>query len=234
MVCEKLDLHPGDRLLDVGCGWGATAIHAASNYGARVTGITLSEQQAAFGRERVRELGLEDQVRIEVRDYRELGGAPYDAVSSLEMGEHVGADNYPTYAATLHRMVRPGGRVLVQQMSRGDVAPGGGAFIEAFIAPDMHMRPVGATVSLLEEAGLEIESVEAMREHYVRTIAAWHETFESRWDDVRRPRRCRRRPGVAPLPRRLRPGVRAGPDGRRPDPQPASFVTSALKVARSK
>ncbi|MFN8052244.1 MAG: cyclopropane-fatty-acyl-phospholipid synthase family protein [Acidimicrobiales bacterium] len=188
LVCRKLALRAGDRLLDVGCGWGATAIHAAAHYGAFVTGITLSTEQAAFARRRVTELGLDEQVTIEVRDYRDLttgpSAVPYDAVSSLEMGEHVGEANYPTYAATLAAMVRPGGRVLVQQMSRGRVAPGGGAFIEAFIAPDMFMRPLGRTVDLIEAAGLEVVSVQGMREHYVRTIEAWHDTLEARWDDV--------------------------------------------------
>ena len=187
LVCQKLGLASGDRLLDVGCGWGATAIHAAANYGARVTAITLSEQQAAFGRRRVAELGLDDWIDIRVQDYRTLDAghdAPFDAVSSLEMGEHVGAGNYGTYTAVLRRMVRPGGRVLVQQMARRGSAPGGGAFIEAFIAPDMHMRPVGDTVALIEDAGLEVVDVQGLREHYVRTIRAWHDRLEARWDDA--------------------------------------------------
>ncbi|MZG13628.1 SAM-dependent methyltransferase, partial [Streptomyces sp. SID5914] len=106
-----------------------------------------------------------------------------DAVSTIEMGEHVGDAEYPAFAAALHRVVRPGGRVLVQQMSRGRDAPGGGAFIEAYIAPDMHMRPLGETVQLLEDAGLEVRHVESLREHYVRTVAAWGHTLEDRWDE---------------------------------------------------
>jgi cyclopropane-fatty-acyl-phospholipid synthase len=97
------------------------------------------------------------------------------------MGEHVGEANYPLFASTLHRLVRPGGRVLVQQMSRHGTAPGGGAFIERYIAPDMHMRPVGETLDLLENAGLEVRDVQAMRENYVRTIRAWAQTLEERW-----------------------------------------------------
>jgi cyclopropane-fatty-acyl-phospholipid synthase len=184
LVCRKLGLRPGQRLLDVGCGWGSLSIHAAREYGVEVTGITLSRQQADFVQARVRELGLEDRVHIRLQDYRELGGVGYDAVASLEMGEHVGQANYPLYAATLQRMVLPGGRVLVQQMSRGSVAPGGGAFIEAYIAPDMHMRPVGETVAFLEQAGLECRDVHALREHYVRTVQAWYETFERRWSEA--------------------------------------------------
>jgi cyclopropane-fatty-acyl-phospholipid synthase len=103
---------------------------------------------------------------------------------SLEMGEHVGQGNYPTYAKVLHDRVRPGGRVLVQQMSRQGRHPGGGPFIESFIAPDMHMRPVGETVDLIEGSGLEVRDVHAMREHYVRTVAAWYRTFEDNIDQV--------------------------------------------------
>jgi len=98
------------------------------------------------------------------------------------MGEHVGDAEYPAFAAALHRLVRPCGRVLVQQMSRGPGAPGGGAFIEAYIAPDMHMRPLGQTVALLEEAGLEVRHTESLREHYVRSVGAWHHTLEERWE----------------------------------------------------
>jgi cyclopropane-fatty-acyl-phospholipid synthase len=184
LVCRKLGLRPGDRLLDVGCGWGSLSIHAAQAYGAKVSGITLSGEQAAFVRDRARELGLTDLVTVHLLDYRDLAGEPFDAVASLEMGEHVGQSNYPVYAETLHRMVVPGGRVLVQQMSRGPRHPGGGAFIEAYIAPDMHMRPVGETVALLEGSGLEVRDVHALREHYVWTVRAWYEAFEQRWDEV--------------------------------------------------
>lgn len=107
---------------------------------------------------------------------------PFDAVASIEMGEHVGESNYPTYASILHRSVRPGGRVLVQQMSRRGRHPGGGPFIESFIAPDMHMRPIGQTIAALEDAGLAMVSVEAMREHYVRTADAWIQNLENHWD----------------------------------------------------
>jgi cyclopropane-fatty-acyl-phospholipid synthase len=184
LVCRKLSLRPGQRLLDVGCGWGSLSIHAARHYGVQVTGITLSQQQATFVRDRVAALGLHGRVEVRLQDYRELDGPGYDAVASLEMGEHVGEQNYPVYAGVLQRMVLPGGRVLVQQMSRGSIAPGGGAFIEAYIAPDMHMRPVGETVAFLERAGLEVRDVHAMREHYVRTVAAWYETFERRWPEA--------------------------------------------------
>lgn len=183
LVCRKLGLQEGDRFLDVGCGWGSLSLFAAEHYGARVTGVTLSKEQRAFILERVREKGLGDRVEIRLQDYRDVPDDPFDAVASIEMGEHVGDGNYPTYAATLHRLVKPHGRVLVQQMSRR-TRPGGGPFIESYIAPDMSMRPVGRTVDLLEDAGLEVRDVHALREHYVRTVHAWYDTFEANWDSV--------------------------------------------------
>ncbi|MET8943346.1 cyclopropane-fatty-acyl-phospholipid synthase family protein [Streptomyces sp. NPDC004542] len=181
LICRKLDLRPGARLLDIGCGWGSLTLHAAERHGALVTAVTLARQQAAYVRERVAERGLTERVRVVCQDYRDIEGGDYDAVTTIEMGEHVGDAEYPAFAAALHRLVRPCGRVLVQQMSRGRTAPGGGPFIEAYIAPDMHMRPLGETTGLLEAAGLEVRHTESLREHYVRTIAAWHRTLEERW-----------------------------------------------------
>jgi cyclopropane-fatty-acyl-phospholipid synthase len=182
LVCRKLDLGPERRLLDVGCGWGSLSLHAAEAFGARVVGVTISAEQKRFADRRIAERGLRDLVEIRLQDYRELEPAlagSFDAVGSLEMGEHVGERNYPAYVDVIRRAVRPGGRVLVQQMSRTGRHPGGGPFIESFIAPDMHMRPVGETVALLERGGLEVRDVHAMREHYVRTVAGWLERFES-------------------------------------------------------
>ncbi|WP_313410419.1 cyclopropane-fatty-acyl-phospholipid synthase family protein, partial [Aeromicrobium sp.] len=186
LVCRKLglDRRPGQRLLDVGCGWGSLSLYAAAEYGARVVGVTLSREQKRFVDGRIAELGLGDRVEIRVQDYRDVPDRAFDAVASLEMGEHVGRRNYPVYARALRDNVVPGGRILVQQMSRTGRHPGGGPFIESFIAPDMFMRPVGETVALLEEAGLEVRDVHALREHYVRTVDAWYRTFESRWDDA--------------------------------------------------
>ncbi|MFE3634981.1 cyclopropane-fatty-acyl-phospholipid synthase family protein [Streptomyces cellostaticus] len=183
LICRKLALKPGARLLDIGCGWGALTLHAAERHGALVTAVTLAAEQAAYVRERVRERGLTDRVEVVCQDYRDIAGGGFDAVGTIEMGEHVGDAEYPAFAAALHRLVRPCGRVLVQQMSRGRSAPGGGPFIEAYIAPDMHMRPLGGTTGLLEAAGLEVRHTESLREHYVRTITAWHRTLEHRWAD---------------------------------------------------
>ncbi|MBZ5738032.1 SAM-dependent methyltransferase [Nocardioides mangrovi] len=188
LVCTKLGLEPGMRMLDVGCGWGSLSLHAAEHYGVEVLGVTIAGQQKAFIDKRIADRGLTDRVEIRVQDYREIphlstSGGGFDAVGSLEMGEHVGRRHYATYAGVLHRAVRPGGRVLVQQMSRqgrnGGKHPGGGPFIETFIAPDMHMRPVGETIGYLEAAGLEVRDVQALREHYVTTVAGWLENFEA-------------------------------------------------------
>lgn len=186
LICGKLGLEPGMRLLDVGCGWGSLTLHAAAEFGVSVDALTISAEQQRFVADRVAERGLSEQVTVRVLDYRDAPatlGAGYDAVGSVEMGEHVGARNYATYVEVLRGCVRPGGRVLIQQMSRpgagGGKHPGGGPFIESFIAPDMTMRPVGETVALIEAGGLEVRDVHAMREHYVRTIAAWQDNFEA-------------------------------------------------------
>ncbi|HXH79081.1 cyclopropane-fatty-acyl-phospholipid synthase family protein [Nocardioides sp.] len=180
LVCTKLGLEPGMRMLDVGCGWGSLSLHAAEHFGANVVGVTIAAEQKKFIDARVAERGLGDRVEIRLQDYREVPErGHFDAVGSLEMGEHVGEANYPTYVKVLQRAVRPGGRVLVQQMSRTGRHPGGGPFIESFIAPDMHMRPVGETVAHLERGGLEVRDVHALREHYVLTVAGWLERFEA-------------------------------------------------------
>jgi cyclopropane-fatty-acyl-phospholipid synthase len=184
MVCRKLDLSPGTRMLDVGCGWGSLVLHAAEEYGAKVTGVTISKEQHDFVTRRARERGLDHLVTVRLRDYRKVDDGPYDAVSSIEMGEHVGEENYPTYLGILHRNLRPGGRLVLQQMSRGRVAPGGGAFIESYIAPDMTMRPLHHTLAHLAGIGFEVREVVAMREHYARTIDAWAATLERRWDEA--------------------------------------------------
>ncbi|MEV6576371.1 cyclopropane-fatty-acyl-phospholipid synthase family protein [Streptomyces sp. NPDC051577] len=180
LICRKLRLTEDSRLLDVGCGWGSLALHAAQNHRARVTAVTLSARQHAHTTARAAELGLTDHVDVRLCDYREIDTDGYDAVSTVEMGEHVGADQYPAFTRTLRNRLRPGGRLLVQQMSRRHNAPGGGPFIATYIAPDMHMRPLGATLSLIEDAGMEVLHVESMRDHYARTCIAWVDTLERR------------------------------------------------------
>ena len=185
LVCRKIGLEPGDRFLDVGCGWGSLSLYAAEHFGAQVTGVTIAAEQKAFIDARIAERGLGDRVEIRLQDYRDVTDGPYDAVASIEMGEHVGQANYPTYVEVLRRNVKPQGRVLIQQMSRRGRHPGGGPFIESFIAPDMHMRPVGETVELIEAGGLEVRDVHMMREHYVATVRDWLASFEANQDRLR-------------------------------------------------
>ncbi len=223
LICRKLGLEPGARLLDIGCGWGSLTLYAAERHGVHVTAVTLAAEQAAYVRQQVAERGLDDLVEVLNIDYRDVPGRPgtrgaYDAVSTVEMGEHVGDAEYPAFTAILHDALRPRGRALVQQMSRGANAPGGGAFIESYIAPDMHMRPVGETVSLLEGAGFEVRDVESLREHYVLTVEAWRRTLEERWAEFTALVGGGDRAGVAALPRRRRARLRGAADGRRPDP----------------
>jgi cyclopropane-fatty-acyl-phospholipid synthase len=184
MICGKLAVAPGSTLLDMGCGWGSLTVHAARDHRAKVTAVTLSGEQGGYVRQRVRGLGLAERAQVRIQDYRDADGGPYDAIASVEMGEHVGAANYPRFCAELHRLLRPGGRLLIQQMSRGARAPGGGPFIESYITPDMTMRPVGETVRLIEDAGFEVIGVQAMRPHYVRTIRAWLDNFEAKLPEV--------------------------------------------------
>jgi cyclopropane-fatty-acyl-phospholipid synthase len=181
LIAKKLGVVEGGRHLDIGCGWGSLSLHLAEHYGVQVLGVTIAKEQKAFIDARIKERGLEGKVEIRLQDYREVPEKDFDSVSSIEMGEHVGAENYPTFVNLIHSRLRDGGRVLIQQMSRRD-RPGGGDFIEAYIAPDMHMRPVGETVALIEDAGLEVRDVHALREHYVKTILAWYDAFESNYD----------------------------------------------------
>ena len=187
LVCRKLglDQRPGQTLLDVGCGWGSLSLYAARTYGTRVTGVTIAAEQQAFIQRRAASEDLDSLVTIRLQDYRDVAAGSYDAVASLEMGEHAGDKGYPDFVETLRRNVTDRGRVLVQQMSRQGKHPGGGPFIESFITPDMTMRPVGDTVALLERGGLEVRDVQAMREHYAWTARAWNTRFEAHKEKLR-------------------------------------------------
>ncbi|MEW1698483.1 class I SAM-dependent methyltransferase [Streptomyces sp. NPDC093249] len=186
LIARKLNLREGDRLLDVGCGWGSMALHAARAYGARVVGITLSREQAAYARKRVADEGLADLVEIRVQDYRDVTDGPYDAISSIGMAEHVGAVRYREYAGILHGLLKPGGRLLNHQISRRprpdeesyEVDP----FIDAYVFPDGELAPMGRTLTTLEDAGFEVRDVEAIREHYALTLRRWVANLEADWD----------------------------------------------------
>ncbi|NML53186.1 class I SAM-dependent methyltransferase [Streptomyces sp. R302] len=186
LVARKLALKEGDRLLDVGCGWGSMAIHAAREYGARVVGITLSREQAAFARKRIAEEGLTDRIEIRVQDYRDVSDGPFDAISSIGMAEHVGAAKYREYTDLLYGLLKPGGRLLNHQISRrpepDEEAYEVDAFIDAYVFPDGELAPMGRTLTALEDAGFEVRDVEALREHYALTLRRWVANLEGQWD----------------------------------------------------
>ncbi|WP_327245986.1 cyclopropane-fatty-acyl-phospholipid synthase family protein [Streptomyces sp. NBC_01320] len=186
LVCRKLALKEGDRLLDVGCGWGSMAIHAAREYGARVTGVTLSVEQAAYARKRIAEEGLTDRIEIRVQDYRDVRDGPYDAISSIGMAEHVGSVRYREYADALYALLKPGGRLLNHQIARrperDESAYHVDEFIDAYVFPDGELAPLGRIVATLEEAGFEARDVESIREHYALTLRRWVANLEKHWD----------------------------------------------------
>ncbi|WP_052852461.1 SAM-dependent methyltransferase [Streptomyces avicenniae] len=188
LICRKLALREGQRLLDVGCGWGSMAIHAAREYGVTVVGITLSAEQAAYARERVVKEGLEDRVEIRVQDYRETADGPFDAISSIGMAEHVGAARYQEYATRLYGLLREGGRLLNHQIARrpwkDESAYRIDPFIDAYVFPDGELAPVGRTVGLLERAGFEVRDLESLREHYALTLREWVRNLEAGWGEA--------------------------------------------------
>jgi len=185
LVCSKLALRPGEQVLDVGCGWGSFALHAAEHHGARVLGITLSAPQADLARRRAREAGLEDLVRFEVADYRDLGAEQFDAISSVGMVEHVGAVQIDAYAAHLARILRPGGRLLNHGIARlRHTDSESGSFSERFVFPDAAPLHLSRVQSALERAGLETDHSEGLRSDYVETLRHWAQRLDDRLDEA--------------------------------------------------
>ena len=185
LVCRKLGLHehPGARLLDVGCGWGAMAIHAAVNYDAKVVGITISKAQAERARKRISDAGVADRVEIRLQDYRDLTGETFDAISSIGMSEHVGHGRIDRYFTTLRTVLAPQGRLLNHAISSvGGSTLGPRSFVGRYVFPDGELIDVGNVVLSMEEAGFEVRDVESLREHYARTLRCWVANLESNWD----------------------------------------------------
>jgi len=187
LICRKLALEPGMRLLDVGCGWGGMVMHAAQHHGVRAVGVTISSRQAELAEKRVGEAGLSDQVEIRLQDYREIDDGPYDGISSIGMFEHVGEDHLAEYFTRLRALVRPGGRVVNHGISR---PPGHKArlprrsFINRYVFPDGELHEVGRVVSVMQSAGFEVRHVESLREHYALTLRRWVANLESNWDEA--------------------------------------------------
>jgi cyclopropane-fatty-acyl-phospholipid synthase len=185
LVCTKLALEPGQRVLDVGCGWGSFALHAAERHGVSVVGITLSEPQAALARERAAERGLADRVDVRVADYRELADEPFDAVASIGMVEHVGASQIDVYARRLARLVKPGGRVLNHGIARLRVGdPEAGSFSERYVFPDGAPLHLSRIQLALERGGLETHHVEDFRHDYAETLRHWAKNVDDNLDEA--------------------------------------------------
>jgi cyclopropane-fatty-acyl-phospholipid synthase len=185
LVCRKLGLHErtGQRLLDVGCGWGSLVIHAAGRHGARAVGITISKEQAARARERVEEAGLADRVEIRLQDYRDLRGERFDAVSSIGMFEHVGRTRMAEYFRVLHSLLGDRGRLLNHAISSVDGSRlGRRSFTGRYVFPDGELQDVADVIEAMQAVGFEVRDVESLREHYERTLRAWVANLEASYE----------------------------------------------------
>ncbi|HWE11515.1 MAG TPA: cyclopropane-fatty-acyl-phospholipid synthase family protein [Solirubrobacteraceae bacterium] len=185
LICRKLQLQPGERLLDIGCGWGSLVLHAAANYGVRAVGATLSEPQAELARERVRQQGLQDRIEIRVADYRELSDGPFDKIASVGMYEHVGRAELGRYVRRATELLAPGGLFLNHGIARLDSErPTTDTFISRYVFPDGELHPVGDLIQELAAAGLEVRDVESLREHYPLTLRSWVSNLQSHRDEA--------------------------------------------------
>ncbi len=190
-ICRKLRLAPGERFLDIGCGWGALLIHAAERYGVEATGITLSQNQFDYAREQVAARGLAGRVKVELRDYLDLPeGALYDKVASVGMFEHVGVARFPTYFGKIRRVLKPGGLVLNHGITHNplgaqSLGSGIGDFVEEYVFPGGELTHVAKVIEGMAAQGLEVIDGEALREHYAKTLWRWCERLEASADAAR-------------------------------------------------
>ncbi|MGN0065689.1 MAG: class I SAM-dependent methyltransferase [Nocardioides sp.] len=184
LIARKLAPQPGQRLLDVGCGWGTMVRHAAREYGVKALGVTLSLEQATWAKEAIDREGLGDLAEVRHMDYRDVVEGDFDAVSSIGLTEHIGVRNYPAYFGTLRDRLRPGGRLLNHCITRRDNVPRStGAFIDRYVFPDGELIGSGSIVSAVQDAGMEVHHTENLRQHYALTLAGWNRNLVEHWDE---------------------------------------------------
>ncbi|WP_075793431.1 SAM-dependent methyltransferase [Massilia putida] len=188
-ILTKIGVQPGQTLLDIGCGWGALVMRAASKFGARCVGVTLSQRQYELARERVAQAGLQDRVEIRLQDYRDVGGS-FERITSVGMFEHVGVDNLPEYFSRINKLLAPGGVVMNHGITTTDVEQrnspyGGGEFIDKYVFPHGELAHLSTVIRTMQEGGLEVRDVENLRRHYARTCALWTENFENNAERIR-------------------------------------------------
>lgn len=194
LICRKLGLQPGMRLLDVGCGWGTMVIHAARHYGVHAVGITISKEQHALAQQRVKDAGLEHLVEIRLQDYRDIDDGPFDAISSIGMFEHVGASQLEAYFERLRSLLREGGRLLNHQIGRPPqartrlgrerTAINRRGFMHRYVFPNGELHEVGSLTRSMQEMGFEVRHMESLREHYARTLQQWCLNLDDNWDEA--------------------------------------------------
>jgi cyclopropane-fatty-acyl-phospholipid synthase len=184
LIARKLDLKPGMRLLDVGCGWGGMVRHAAEHYGVKALGVTLSREQATWAQEKIKEMGLDHLAEVRHSDYRDVTESGFDAVSSIGLTEHIGVKNYPSYFAFLHDRLRDEGRLLNHCITRPhNRKQETGAFIDRYVFPDGELTGSGRIITDVQNAALEVMHEENFRLHYARTLAGWCRNLAENWDD---------------------------------------------------
>jgi cyclopropane-fatty-acyl-phospholipid synthase len=188
-ILTKIDVQPGQTLLDIGCGWGALAIRAASKFGARVVGVTLSERQCELARERVAQAGLQDRIDIRLQDYRDVDGT-FDRITSVGMFEHVGVENLPAYFASINGLLADGGVAMNHGITTTDIEQraspyGGGEFIDKYVFPHGELAHLSTVIRTMQQGGLEVRDVENLRRHYARTCQIWAENFENNAERIR-------------------------------------------------